>query len=173
EVGAQSPRGVGIADTKREVRHVAEQTSFVYERAARIDRRTVDGDTNGAKCEQLQTCCGDSDIGVQMLAGLQANPSFGERFDLVGDDRSFSRSDGLKEIRVGHEAKPLIPRLIARIEVPVYVEALRKVLQCALAEQISHEIRRTAAELEDSEAHQNVLPTHKSMLGTFAEKPVQ
>ena len=108
QICAQCPRSVGVAYAESEVGNVAQHRPFVNEAVARIDRRAIDRELYGAQSQHLQTSGGDDDVGIELLAGLQADAMLGKGIDLVGNDRGASCADGLEQVGVGNQAQALI-----------------------------------------------------------------
>ena len=85
-------------------------------------------------------------------------PCFGEPGDLIRHDRDASRFDCLEQVGIGHQADPLVPRLIAGLEVRVDVEVGRQFLGDALPQQPFGKPRRTSTELIEVHAQEHIFP---------------
>ncbi len=122
EIRLQGPRRVGIAESRRQVRHIGKHHALVAQGLAQIGRHAVDHDLRAAHQLHLQPGGGDDDVGRELLAGAQLEPLLGEALDLVGDHGGLAGADRLEEIAVGHQAEPLVPRIVARGEMLLDVD---------------------------------------------------
>ena len=77
---------------------------------------------------QLQAGGGDDDVGVEVPAGFERDAGGVDMVDVVGDHLGAAVGDGGVQVGVGDQAQPLIPRVVARLEVGVDVVAVGQVL---------------------------------------------
>ena len=87
QVAFQRPRRVGVAEHRREVRHVRIHHALVGQRLREIDRRPSTVTSMPPSTCRFEAGRGDDDVGLQFAAGLQPDAGLGEGLDLVGDDR--------------------------------------------------------------------------------------
>src|SRR6202021_1726793 len=86
QVGLQRPGRVGVADGERHVWHIGQHHSLVGHGVGEFDRQAVTPDLGAPDQLQVQTPCGDYDVGLQLVTGVELDPGFGEPVDGVGDD---------------------------------------------------------------------------------------
>src|SRR5215470_6629089 len=116
QISPKRPWRIRVTDAESKVGNIAEHRALVNELAARLDRLTIDNELHAAQREHAQARCRDDNVGLKFLARLQPNALLGKRLDLIGHDRSLPRTDRLVQVGVGDEAEPLVPWLIAWVE---------------------------------------------------------
>jgi len=70
---------------------------------------------------QLQAGRGDDDVGIEVRTGFERDTGGVEVADVVGDHGGAALADRGVEVGVGDQAHPLVPRVVARLEVGVDV----------------------------------------------------
>ena len=123
------------------------------------------GEVDVAQHIQIEAGGGDDDVGLELLAGLQANAVLGEALDLVGDHRGLAGTDALEQVAVGNEGDALPPRPVGRREVRVHVVVGTEVRAHAAQQLLRHDLgllERAAREhrliVQDLAAHDLVDP---------------
>ena len=76
-------------------------------------------DRDTAERLQLQAGGGDDDVGVDALTGPQHDAGRVDVVDVVGHDLRAAVADRRVEVVVEDQAQPLVPRVIAGLEVDV------------------------------------------------------
>ncbi len=156
-VGPQRPRRVGIAHTPCQVGHVLQQVRLVDEPILWLDLVAVEADGGAAECLQLQTGGGDDDVGVEVLSGLQRDARRVDMIDVAGDDLSAAVADRGEQVGVGVQAYPLVPRVIARMEVDIDRVAGGQVGDCLAADHPLGDRWQLSAQEPDVPLHDRVL----------------
>lgn len=107
---------------------------------------------------QVQTRCGDDDVGLELLTGGELDARLGEPLDGVGDDVGLAVANRPEQIAVGRQAQPLVPRVVARPEVLLYVVALGQPALRHGHQLLAHEVREAPADLILRGLEQDALP---------------
>ena len=144
DVGAQRPRRIRVAHAPEQVGHVFEHVRLVDETLGGIDLFAVHADRGPAQRLQLQARGGDDDVGVEMPAGLERDTGGVEMVDVVGDHVGAAGADGVVEVGVGDQAHPLIPGVVARLEVDVDGVPGGQAADRLAPQQRPHQVRRLA-----------------------------
>ena len=173
QVCLECPGRVGVADGEREVRHAAQHHALVGHGLGQPDRPAVHGEFGAAQREQLQPGRGHHDVGPQLGAGFEYHGPFGESLDPVGDHRGPPVPDDLEQVAVGHQAQPLVPRVVHRLEVGVDVVPVRQLLDRHLPDPAADHVGPALAELVDQRGHRDVLPPGDRVPAPRAEHPAQ
>ena len=84
-------------------------------------------------------------------------------FDRVGDDLDLARADPGEQIRVGNQANPLVPGIIARFEMRIDRIVGRKLLHETLADELFHRFRTAPRKLEKKLLHEHVAPADQAV----------
>ena len=92
---------------------------FVDEPVLRLDLRAVDAQLHTAERLQLQAGGGDDDVGIDALTRTQHDAGPVEMVDVVGHHIRTTIADGRVQIVVENQAQPLVPRVVAGLEVDV------------------------------------------------------
>ena len=165
QVRAERPARPEIAEHPHHVGHAGEHHAAIGDRVGEIERLAVDGEIDVAQHVEIEAGGGDDDVGLELLAGLQANAGLGEALDLVGDHRGLAGPDALEEIAVRHEGDALPPRPVGRREVGVHVVVGAEMGAHAAQQFLLHDFRlfeRAAREhglvVQDLAAHDLVDP---------------
>ena len=153
-----------------EVRYARQHHALVGDACRQVHRLAVDRQRHTAEQLDVQTRCGDDDVGLEVAAGLQLDPGLGEGRDAVGDHRGGAVCDRLEQVAVGHRAQPLIPRVVGGVEVLVDRIALGQPL--ALRRRISRRaaLRVPLAELVDGALLEDVLAARQRIAALGAEQ---
>ena len=173
QVRLQRPGCVGVADGEREIRHAAQHHALVGHRLGQPHGPAVHGQLGAAEREQLQAGRCYRDVSGQLGAGLEYHAPFGEIGDPVGDHRGPPVPDGLEQVAVGHQAQPLVPRVVHRLEVGVDVVPVRQLLDRHLPDPATDHVGPALAELVDQRGHRDVLPSRDRVSAPRAEQPAQ
>ncbi len=158
QVGAQRPRRVRVAHAPRRVGDVLKQVAPEQEPVVRVDLLPVDADRDAAKRLQLDAGRGDDDIGVEPLTRAKRDTGRIHVIDVVGDHVDVAVADGLVQVRAEHEAQPLIPRLVRRLEMGVDVIARRQVALRDPPKQALTESRCLAGDEPHESAEKGIAP---------------
>ena len=165
QVGTERPACPEVSEHPHHVRHAGEHHAAVGDRIGEVERFAVDGEVDVAQHVEIEAGGGDDDVGLEVLAGLQADSGFGEPFDLVGDHRGATGTDALEQVAVGDEGDALPPRPIGRREVRIHVVVRTEVRAHAAQQLLLHDFRlleRTTREnrliVQDLAAHDFVDP---------------
>ena len=89
------------------------------------------------------------------LARGQPDAVLLEAVDLAGHDRGAAGLDRLEEVAVGHQAQPLVPRVVGRLEVVVGAVVLAELL-AQLAGEVGRDLVRLAARLLEEQVVQGM-----------------
>ena len=173
EVGLQRPGGVGVPDREGEVRDVAEHHPAVDQDLALVRLLAVDLELHPAEEEQVQPGRGDDHVGLQLLARLELDPARGEVVDAVGDDLGAAVVERFEEVAVGHDAEPLVPGVVVRLEVRVDVVARRERLLEPFAQDLLHQARTFAREPVGEALDRDVLPADDRIDGAVRQELAQ
>ena len=173
QVGLERPGCVGVADGEGEVRHPAQHHALVGHRLGQPHGPAVHGQLGAAEREQLQAGRRDHDVGPQLGAGFEYHAPFGEIGDPVGDHRGPPVADDLEQVAVGHQAQPLVPRVVHRLEVGVDVVPVRQLLDRHLPDPAADHVGPAPAELVDQRGHRDVLPPGDGVPAPRAEELAQ
>ena len=133
-------------------------------RLGELDLPAVDRNFHAAQHLQHEPGGGDDDVRRKFAAILQADAVPGEGVDLCGRDGGAVFLDRLEQIAVGHQAQPLVPRVVAWREMggDVVVGPER---HPHTAEDQLLDLRRLApGQLEEIHAPQHVAPADQ-MIG--------
>ena len=98
---------------------------LVDEAVLRLDLGAVDAQRDAAERLQLKSGGGDDHVGIDALPGPQHDAGGVDVVDVVGDHLDPAVADRLVEVVVEDQAQPLIPRVVARLEVDVDADSLR------------------------------------------------
>ena len=162
EIRAQRPAGVEIAEHHRQIGQVREHHPLVVEAIREIDALAIDRDRDLARDRQLEPGRGDHDIGGQEAVVRQPHAALLERLDLAGDDLGLAALDRVEQIVVGHQAQPLVPRIVGRGEGGA-VELVAQRLLDLLVEELLHLLGLGARALEADVLHLDVLPAGQAV----------
>ena len=77
-------------------------TALVRHLFAQFPRVTVHEEFHAAEHLDVQTGCGDDDVGFEFPPGLQQDAVLGEGVDLIGDDRRLTGFQHLEQVAVRH-----------------------------------------------------------------------
>ena len=94
---------------------------------------------------QLQSGGGHDQVGVDPLAGRQHDAGGVDVVDVVGHHLGAAFADVLEQVSVEDQAHPLVPRVVARLEVHVDVVALGQRGDGAVPDQPPTELRGLSA----------------------------
>ncbi len=158
QVGPQRPRGVHVAERGHQVRYVGVGEPLVGPGLGEIDRHAVDGEVHLAEGDHLEPGRRDDDVGIEMPAGFELDPRFGERHDPIGHHRGCSCVDGVEQVAVRHETQALVPGRVARREVGVDVVVGPECLAHAADEQLFRLVGRRPHALVHHLLQRGVLP---------------
>ena len=100
DVGLQRPWRVGVAENPGQIGDVLHQQTLVGHLVVQLARLTVHGQFHSTEHLDVQTGCGDDDVGLQFPPGLQQDARLGEGVDLIGDDRRLAGCQHLEQITV-------------------------------------------------------------------------
>ena len=107
-------------------------------------------------------------------AGLELDPALGEGLDAVGDDLGAAVGERLEEVGVGDQAEPLVPGVVARLEVGVDVVAGAAAPRSTpRRSSFLHQLRPAAAEPVDDALQDDVLPAHDRVGGAVRQAAAQ
>ncbi len=173
EFAFQGPGGIGVAAGGGEIGYAVEHHAFVEQGLRRLDWRAIDDKVDAAEQLYPQPGRGNDDVGLDLCAGGQFDAMLRKRLDPVGDDRSAPGTHRLEQIAVGHQAKPLIPRIVGWREMRLHVVRLTQRLAHPALHECLHGIRRAARKLEDHHSHQHVLPPRQRESGPFGQDLAQ
>ena len=112
-----------------------------------VDALAVDVHLDPAERLQLQAGGGDDDVRLQLLARCQPDARFRERLDAVGHDRRLPLPDRPKQVAAWHQAHPLVPGVVARVEVHIDRISVGKLLDRQPADQPPSALRVALTEL--------------------------
>ena len=149
EIGAQRPGRIGVAEHRDEVRHVGIHRAFVGVASCRYrpcGRRR--------RLRRRRAFAARGPVAATMMSASSSWPDFSlipfsvNVVDVIGDDRGLAAADRFEHVVVGHEAEPLLPRLVGRREV-LLDRLLRKLLFDALHQALLERFRPIAREAEE------------------------
>ncbi len=160
EIDLQRPGGVRVSERERQVRHPAEHHALVADGLGQLDLSAVDTELDPTGGEQVEAGRGDDDVGLDLLPGPQLHPALGEGLDLVGHDRGLTMAETPEQVAVRDQTDPLVPGVVARLEVGVDVDAPigRELGPVAPADPLPDQFGLPAAEPEEGLGEQDVLP---------------
>ncbi|CAB4728548.1 unannotated protein [freshwater metagenome] len=117
EVCTQRPARTEVPEHPEEVRDAGEHHPAVGHGLGKVHGLVVHAERDIPEHAEVETGCGDDDVGLELAAGLGEDALLGKPIDLVGHHLGLAGLDPLKKVTVGNEGKTLLPRAVARREV--------------------------------------------------------
>src|SRR6202034_4942562 len=93
-----------------EVRQTGEHDAPIGDGLGEVDRLAVDREHDIPQDAHVEAGRGDDDVGVQHLAGDQADPGLREGVDLIRHDGDLSLPYADEEVSLGEHRNALLPR---------------------------------------------------------------
>ena len=173
QVGLQRPGRVGVADREREVRHAAEHHALVGHRLRQPHRLAVHAQLDAAERSRF------SPVAVTTMSASSSSPDSSRTpVSVKVSIRSVTTEarpspDRLEQVAVGHQAQPLVPRVVARLEVGVDVVAVGQLLDRHLPDPAADHVGPAPAEPVDQRGQRDVLPAGDRVGEPRAEQRAQ
>lgn len=84
-----------------------------------VDFLAVHGEVDSSKEPQIKSCSGDDNVGIQLLATVEQDAIADHILDGICNNTRTIAVQALEEVTVGAQAKSLLPRVVARLEVRI------------------------------------------------------
>ncbi|CAB4923947.1 unannotated protein [freshwater metagenome] len=162
-VGLERPRCIRVPDGPCNVGYVLEHVTLVDELVVHFEPLTVQRQFDTPERLELQSGCGDDDVGGDLVTRFQPDPVGGDLGYPVGHHGRAAGANGLEEIAVRHDAQPLVPRGIRRLEVLVDIVSTRKLRLRHRSEHPAGRLRRTSTQLIRADHQQRIAPPQCSV----------
>ena len=150
-IRAQRPGCVRVADHGRQVGQILDHDALPEELLRDIDGLAVDGYGGAAADAQFEARGGDDEVRGEVLARLHVDAAGIDALDNARDDICLARAEGFEESRVGIETQPLLPGVVAGLEMRVVGYVLREPSLRLLFDHPARGVRETAAEIHEEE----------------------
>ena len=173
EVGFEGPRGIRVPEGREQVGDVAVHDALVSHFVPVPNRLPIDLEVDAGQDAHDQARGGHDHVRLEVAAGAKADAGLSERLDVVRYDGRVARAEHLEQVAVRSEAEPLIPRVVARVEVGVDVD-IRTGLRFRLCHHCSLEqVRLATGELVIDHAPKHVLPPRDPVGQALGQKRAQ